>query len=98
MKRTLKSERRTYLLLEVTPILFINEDQIQVIASAEFLIHVSERWRQIKATKEQPDRNRLAYIWNTLTRRFPSCCGEHEPLTGAPSMISNLVIVSLSLY
>jgi hypothetical protein len=34
-----------YLLLEVTSILFVDEDEVEIIPGAELLVHVSERRR-----------------------------------------------------
>jgi hypothetical protein len=50
----------TYLLLEIPPVFLVNEDQVQIIPDAKLLIHITERWRQVEATEEQPDRYRLA--------------------------------------
>jgi hypothetical protein len=42
-------------LFEVSPVLFVDEDKVKVIAGSEFLVDVAEGWRQVKATKEYAD-------------------------------------------
>ena len=41
------------LLLEVTSLFFVNEDKVQVIADAEFLVDVSHGGREVIAGQEQ---------------------------------------------
>ena len=48
-----------YLLLEVPPVLLVDEDEVEVVARAELLVHVAERRRQIEPAEEQADRDRL---------------------------------------
>lgn len=45
-------EYSNFLLFEIPPILFIYENQIQVIPCREFLIDISERRRQFEPTQE----------------------------------------------
>jgi len=49
-----------YLLFEVSPVLLIYKDEVQVVANGEFLVDVSHRRRQVVAVEEQPDWNRFA--------------------------------------
>ena len=51
----------TDLLLEVPPVLLVDEDEVEVISRAELLVHVAERRRQVEAPEEEPDGDRLAY-------------------------------------
>lgn len=79
--------------LEVASVLLVDQHQIEVVTRAELLVDVSERRRELKAAEEETNRYRLA--WNSSA----GCrCASDVPRTGAPSMISNLVIVSDSLY
>ena len=91
--------KTTDLLLEVPPVLFIDEDEVQVIPHAELLVHLAERRRELEAAQEQPYRDSLPcrrpLVSPTVRSRKE---GKSAPRTGAPSMISNLVMVSLSLY
>ena len=41
-----------HLLLKIPPIFLVDEDEIKIIPCTEFLIHVSECWRQVKSAKE----------------------------------------------
>lgn len=41
-----------YLLLEVSPVLLINENEVQVIPGAELFVHFSEGRCEVEATKE----------------------------------------------
>lgn len=52
---------RSYLLLEVSSVLLVNKDKIEVISDAELLVDFSESWRQIESTEEQTDRDCLSY-------------------------------------
>ena len=47
-------------MLEVPPILLVDEDEIEVVAGAEFLDDVSERGRQLKAAKKEANGNCLS--------------------------------------
>ena len=42
----------SYLLFEVSPVLFINENKVQVIPDTEFLVYFPESWGKVKSTKE----------------------------------------------
>ena len=42
----------TYLLFEVAPVLFVNEDEIEIVARAELFVHVAECRRQVKPAEE----------------------------------------------
>ena len=85
-----------YLLLEVSPILLINQDQVEVVSYTELLVHLAERWCQVEATEEQANGN--GFTCAAAISPDTRYVSESVPLTGAPSMISNFVIVSLSLY
>ena len=54
--------RNTHLLLEVTSVLFVDEDEVKIITRAELLVHVAERWRQVKPAKKQPNWDCFAWI------------------------------------
>jgi hypothetical protein len=45
----------THLLLKITSVLFVDEDEIKIVTGAELLVHVAKRWRQVKPSKEQPN-------------------------------------------
>ena len=51
---------RDLLLLEVPPVLLVDEDEVEVISRAELLVHVAERRRQVEAPEEESDGDRLA--------------------------------------
>ena len=53
-------EGQTNLLLEVPPVLLVDEDEVEVISRAELLVHVPECWREVEPSKEQAYRDRLA--------------------------------------
>lgn len=59
-------EDRDLLLLKVSPILLINQDEIQVIPCAELLVDIPERRCQFESSQEQPDRNGLASNWRAV--------------------------------
>lgn len=50
----------THLLLEVSPVFLINQDQIDVIPHRELLVYVLHGRGQVVAAQEQADRYRLA--------------------------------------
>lgn len=50
----------SHLLLEVAPLLFVDQHQVQVVAHRELLVDVSHRGGQVVAGQEQPDGNGLA--------------------------------------
>jgi len=47
------------LLLEIPPVFFIHQNQIEVILHAELIVDVSVGWGHIIRAQEQPDWNRL---------------------------------------
>ena len=53
-------EGKTNLLLEVPPVLLVDEDEVEVISRAELLVHVAERRREVEATEEEAYWDRLA--------------------------------------
>ena len=53
--------RKTYLLLEVPPVLLVDENEVEVVSRAELLVDVSERRREVEAAQEQPYWDRLAW-------------------------------------
>lgn len=55
------------LLLEIPPVFFINQNQIEVILHAELVVDVFVGWGQIIRTQEQPDWNRLACTTKWVT-------------------------------
>lgn len=52
----------TYLLLEVTSVLFVDEDEVKIITRAELFVHVAECRGQVKPAQKQPNWDRFA--WN----------------------------------
>lgn len=50
----------THLLLEVPPVLLVNEDEVEVISRAELLVHIAERRREVEPAEEQAYWDRLA--------------------------------------
>lgn len=42
----------TYLLLEVAPVLFVDEDKVEVVARAELFVHIAECRCQVKPAEE----------------------------------------------
>lgn len=94
----------SHLLFEVAPLLFINQHQVQVVAHRKLLVDVSHRGGQVVASQEQPDGNGLAWDENTFPQfgndvswaKGPTMQTCALPLTGAPSMISYLAMVSFS--
>ena len=42
----------TYLLLEVASVLFVDEDEVEVVARAELFVHIAECRRQVKPAEE----------------------------------------------
>ena len=61
VKEDTKDRRKTHLLLEVPPVLLVDEDEVEVISRAELLVHVAERRREVEATEEEPYWDRLAW-------------------------------------
>ena len=47
------------LLLEVPPVLLVDEDEVEVISGAELLVHVAERRCEVKAAEEEAYRDGL---------------------------------------
>ena len=58
----------TYLLLEVTSVLFVDEDEVKIITRAELFVHVAECRRQVKPAQKQPNRDRFAWNRHTINR------------------------------
>lgn len=54
----------TYLLLEVAPLLLINENQVEVVAHRKLLVDVPHGRRHLVAREEQPDGDGLSYRTN----------------------------------
>ena len=52
-------ENSNLLLLEVPSVLFVYEDEVEVISRAELLVHITERRREVEAAKEEPYRDGL---------------------------------------
>ena len=48
-----------YLLLEIAPLLFIDQDQIEVVSDREFLVDVSHSGRQVVSGKKDANRYTL---------------------------------------
>lgn len=46
---------RNLLLLEIPPILLINQHEVQVVAGTELLVDVAESWGEVKAAEEEAD-------------------------------------------
>jgi len=57
------SEDSNFLLFEITPILFIDENQIEVVPCAKFFIDVPECRCQIETTKEKANGDRFSSYW-----------------------------------
>ena len=53
---------RTYLLFKIPSVFFINENKVEVISCAKFLVNFAERWCKIKSTKEESDGYCFSYI------------------------------------
>ena len=85
-----------FLLFKVTPIFLVDQNQVEIISRAELFVHIAEGWRQVKASEEQTDGYSFTCDSDGEQRTYRICWA--IPLTGAPFMISNFVIVSLSLY
>ena len=51
----------TNLLLKIPPVLLVDKDEIEVIPSAKFFVHLPECGCELKATEEKPNRDGLAY-------------------------------------
>ena len=54
---TYKHVTATYLLFEVSSFLFINENQVEIVAHREFLVDVFHGWCQLIAAEEQSNGN-----------------------------------------
>src|SRR5262249_47662806 len=88
-----------FLLLEVATILLIHKNKVQVVFERELVVDVAVGRRQIEWSEEKPDWDRFTYIEESVIMRLhKGQLGAILPRTGAPSMISNFVTVSLSLY
>lgn len=57
---TLTTEDRNLLLLEIPPVLFIDQHQVQIILCRELHINIPKRRGQLKPAQEQPNRDRFA--------------------------------------
>ena len=57
----IEDRRKTHLLLEVPPVLLVDENEVEVISRAELLVHVPERRREVEAAQEEPYGDRLAW-------------------------------------
>jgi len=55
-----------FLLLEVASVLFVNEDEVEVVTRAELFVHVAECRRQVKPAEEQSDWDRFASHWRAV--------------------------------
>ena len=90
----------TDLLFEVPPVLLVDEDEVEVVPYAELLVHLAESRRELEPAKEESNRDDFAcssyFLFSNVKRKLEQ--RRYMPLTGAPSMISNLTMVSLSLY
>ena len=51
----------TYLLLEVPPVLLVDENEVEVISCAELLVHVAEGRREVEAAEEESYWDRFAW-------------------------------------
>ena len=51
--RTNERRKETNLLLEVPPVLLVDEDEVQVISCAELLVHIAEGRRKVEAAEEE---------------------------------------------
>lgn len=51
----------SYLLLEIAPLLLIDENQVEVVAHRKLLVDVPHGRRHLVARKEQPDGDGLSY-------------------------------------
>ena len=51
---------RTHLLLEVPPVFFVDEDEVEVVARAEFLVDVAEGRSEVEAAEEETYGDRFA--------------------------------------
>jgi hypothetical protein len=65
----------TYLLLEVTSVLFVDEDEVKIITRAELFVHVAECWRQVKPAQKQPNRDRFAWNRDAIHRDISGYIG-----------------------
>ena len=52
---------QTDLLLEVPPVLLVDEDEVEIISRAKLLVHVAECRREVEAAEEEPYWDRLAW-------------------------------------
>lgn len=60
------TEDSDLLLLEISPVLLIYQHQVQIVPCAELLVHITECWRKLESTKEQPDRYCFASYRRTI--------------------------------
>lgn len=59
-KREAGKERRKEDVLEVSSVLLVNEDQVEVVAGGELFVDVAEGWSELEATEEESDGDRFA--------------------------------------
>jgi hypothetical protein len=69
-----KRGERKASLLEVSSVLLVNEDQVQVVPCRELLVDVTECWCELEAAKEESDWDRLACV----EEGQDSCLGREE--------------------
>lgn len=50
-----------HLLFEITSVLLVDQNKVEIITCAEFFVYISESRRQVEATKEQADWNGFAW-------------------------------------
>ena len=53
-------KNRNLLLLKISPVLLINQNQIQIIPSRKLLVDIPERRREFESSQKQSDRDRLS--------------------------------------
>ena len=76
---------RPYLLFEISSVLLVDKNQIEIVPHAKFLVDVPERRRQVKAAEEQSNGNSFAceqyvrLVFSNLgTRLTPHWCTIHD--------------------
>jgi len=77
-------EDSNLLLLEVAPVLLVDEHQVQVVPGTKLLIYIPERWCEIKPSKEKADWYCFALetginFNNSQTARWTHLVLEHHP-------------------
>ena len=56
----------THLLLEVPPLFFVNEYQVEIVPHTELLVDVLHRGREVVAGEEESDGNGLPSHWSSV--------------------------------